>query len=96
MSEIDAVLPLCRLIAKVWRQNNGRALMPSGKWVTFGVAGVPDYIGFMKDGRFLAIEAKRLDEQLTTEQRQFLDLLNASGGLGFVAFCAEDVLSRLR
>jgi hypothetical protein len=94
--EVEKVLPLCSKIAKVWRQNNGAAMMDSGKWVRFGETGIPDFIGFLKDGRFFAIEVKRPGKEPTTEQADFLQLLNNSGGVGIVAYRGEDVLAAFR
>ena len=45
--------------------------------------------------RFLAIEVKRPPRQATAPQQEFLDRVNAAGGIGFVAWSAEDVRTRL-
>ena len=45
--------------------------------------------------RFLAIEVKRPPRQATAQQQEFLDRVNAAGGIGFVAWSAEDVRRRL-
>ncbi len=71
---LAAVLELCQrhpLVAKAWRNNVG-AMKIGDRYVRFGEPGTPDVMGFMKDGRFLAIEAKSEDGKLTDKQREFL------------------------
>jgi hypothetical protein len=58
--------------------------------------GVSDIIGCIpKTGRFLAIEVKRPGGKPTPEQQQFIDTINAAGGLAFVARSVEEVEQRL-
>lgn len=53
--------------------------------------GVSDLIGAYK-GRFLAIEVKTKGGKLSLHQERFLERVNRSGGLGFVARSVDDVI----
>ena len=57
-------------------------------------AGVADILGIF-NGKFLAIEVKRLGAELTRCQRYFLERVNREGGIAFVAHSIEDVIDRL-
>lgn len=46
------------LVAKAWRQNSGKIKTQHGTWFTGAPSGTSDIIGFLADGRFLAIEVK--------------------------------------
>ena len=57
------------------------------RWMEFGTPGCSDYVGLLRDGRMLALEVKAqkyVPSQVTPEQRSFLVVVNAHGGLGFV------------
>ena len=50
----------------------------------------------LKDGRLLAVECKRpKGGKLSTEQAQFIDMVNQFGGCAFVATNLYDVLDNL-
>ena len=52
----------------IWRQNTqGTFIKARGAYVFHGLAGVPDLVGMLKDGRFIGIEVKRTGKK--TEQR---------------------------
>ena len=57
--------------------------------------GVSDCIGLLPDGRFLAIEIKSSVGIVSDEQQSFIDDVNKSGGLAFVARSAKEVELRL-
>lgn len=87
-------------VAFAWRQNTaaGKIVYPGGRcsqFMKFGFPGCPDILGFLTNGRFLAVECKRVGEKPTLEQQSFLDLVNRHGGLGLVAFSADDVAQAL-
>lgn len=67
-------------IKKIYRKNQSR----------HSLKGVSDIIGIV-DGRFIAIEVKNRTGKLSPEQRQFINKINVSGGLAFVARSIEDV-----
>ena len=57
------------------------------RWMDFGTPGCSDYLGLLRDGRMLALEVKGqkyVPSQVSDEQRSFLSVVNAHGGLGFV------------
>jgi len=80
-----------------WRQNSGAASYEaaSGKWapvwfyklVTSQPVRLPDYLGILRDHRFLAIECKRPSWTKPTDKREFeqaafLMLVRNIGGIG--------------
>jgi hypothetical protein len=69
-----------------WVTTQGRL---KGKY-KIGKTGVSDIIGFLKDGRFLAIEKKRVGEKVSDQQQMFIDSVNSCGGVAGVAINIED------
>jgi hypothetical protein len=64
--------------------------------ISFGLCvGSSDLIGMYR-GRFLAMEIKIPGERLTVEQQNFIDIINAKGGIAGVVTCPEDVRSLLK
>ena len=57
--------------------------------------GVSDCLGLLPDGRFLAIEVKARYGKVSPDQQRFIDDVNKSGGVAFVARSMEDVVERL-
>ena len=49
----------------------------------------------MPDGRFLAVEVKAEKGRVAPHQQDFIDSINARGGLAFVARSVDDIESRL-
>ena len=90
-----------------WRTNVGAVSADhKGKrrFVRFGFPGLSDIIGWAPQlnprdlpglnpyhARFLAIECKTDTGKLTPQQQGFLDLVNRSGGIGFVARSVEEI-----
>jgi hypothetical protein len=62
----------------------------------FAINGTSDILGLMRDGKFLAIECKAKYGKPTPEQIKFLMMVNASGGIGFIARSLEDVKENLK
>ena len=56
--------------------------------------GVSDILGIFR-GRFLAIEVKKPGGKLTEKQQEFIDRINANGGIAFVARDVFDVIETL-
>ena len=56
--------------------------------------GVPDILGIYK-GRMLGIEVKTAAGKLSKHQQDFIDKINAEGGIAFVARSIEDVAENL-
>lgn len=57
--------------------------------------GMSDILGMLKTGRLFAIECKSATGRIQENQQEFLDLINAGGGLAFVARSVDDVISRI-
>jgi hypothetical protein len=85
------ILQLCRLAAAecgatVFRNNVGKLKDINGRWVEFGlVVGSSDLIGWLPDGRFLAIETKVPGKKPSPQQYKFIDAVNKAGGVAFWA-----------
>ncbi len=77
---------------------NIRGLFCWNQWQgQMSVKGVPDIVGlFPKTGRLFAVEVKTDRGKVRPEQQDFLDRINAEGGLAFVARSVEDVMERIR
>lgn len=84
-----------------WERMNTGAYVVAGegnkkrRFIRFGFKGCADIIGQMRDGRFLAIETKRLGENPDDDQQAFLDRVNKNGGLAFVARSIDDLKQHL-
>ena len=90
---LAAVLEALRLERRVaWfaRMNTG-AIRADDRFIRFGTPGLADVIGFLKDGRFLAIEVKAPTGKLTALQREFLLRAAQAGAVAGVARNAHDV-----
>jgi hypothetical protein len=102
LKAVLSCLSVCPHVARAWRQNQGGMKgtytrksdgVTKSRFVRFaGVDGISDVIGYMRDGRFLAVECKREGEHPTETQRQFLDGVIAAGGVAIVARSADDVM----
>lgn len=101
-------LLISKLGGRLWRNNCGYLQAKDGRWVKFGVSnpGGSDGIGFKPTlitqemvGKtiaiFLAIEIKKDEGILSTEQIKFIDAVNKSGGIAFVARSTTDVIEKL-
>jgi hypothetical protein len=68
-------------------------------WKNFGgpmgEKGVPDILGILKDGRFLGIEVKTATGKLSPHQEKFIQSINNTGGVAFVARSVDDVVDKL-
>ena len=58
--------------------------------------GSSDLIGFDNAGRFLAVEVKALTGKTSSEQENFLSVVNKNCGLGFIARSVEDFITQLK
>lgn len=71
-------------VRRAWRNNTGMMSVMKRR-IRFGLPGSPDVIGFLRDGRFLAIEVKAPGKRPTPEQMRFLvDVAGAGGVAGCV------------
>ena len=82
--------------ARVFRNETGGYRSPSGIWVSYGLCkGSSDLIGWYK-GRFLAVEIKTNKGRVTKQQQNFIDQVNLSGGIAFVARSPEEAVTLLK
>jgi VRR-NUC domain len=58
--------------------------------------GVADIVGFLKNGKFLAIELKWGKNRLSPEQIQFLQDCNDSSAFAFAAWSLDEVIDRMK
>jgi len=79
-------------VCDAWVTTQGRL---KGKY-RIGKTGISDIIGFLKDGRFLAIEKKRKGEKVSDEQKLFIEKVRLCGGVAGVAITIEDAKEILR
>lgn len=56
---------------------------------------VPDILGALPGGHFLAVEVKRSCGKLTLRQQNFLDKVSRKGGLAFAAYFVDDATEQL-
>jgi hypothetical protein len=69
-----------------WKNNTAGIYVRSrDTYIPSGATGVSDILGVLPSGRFLAIEVKAAKGRVSPHQQQFIDNVNASGGLAFVA-----------
>lgn len=73
-----------------WKQNNAGIRKPDGGYIPTGLRGVSDILGIF-NGKFLAIEVKQPGNSLSTQQSDFLSMVNEKGGIGFVAYSIDDI-----
>jgi hypothetical protein len=58
--------------------------------------GLPDILGFLKDGgRMIAFEVKRPGNRATPQQQAFIDRANAAGALAAVVTDADQLVAIL-
>lgn len=70
----------------------GRLILDSARPLHAGLAtGSSDLIGLTSAGRFLSVEIKSARGRLTGEQRAWLAMVRALGGLGGVARSVDDL-----
>jgi hypothetical protein len=86
----------------IFRNNTGVAVFPDGSRVAYGLCpGSSDLIGWKpvtitadmvgkRVAVFVAIEVKTPKGRLSPQQRNFLDIVHASGGISGVAKTTED------
>lgn len=58
--------------------------------------GTSDVLGVLPDGKFLAIEVKSRTGRATDDQNRFMKMINAMGGVAFIARSIEDVEINLK
>lgn len=78
-------------------RNVGIYVQRTNKYIPLsaGEKGISDVIGCDKDGRFIAIEVKKVGGKASPDQLKFLKRVNASGGIGILAYSIVDVVSKI-
>ena len=93
-----------------WRQNQGAIPVRGGGFRRFvGLKGVADILGVLPRtvcvagearpvtfGNLLAVEAKRVGENLRADQEEFLRRVNELGGVGVCVHSVRELEERLR
>lgn len=78
----------------IWRQNTGAMRGDDGRLIRFGLCvGSSDIIGMSPDGRFLAVEVKRLGGRTSAAQVRFIAAVNLHGGRAGIARCESDAVA---
>jgi hypothetical protein len=80
-----------------WRINSGALETKRGGFVKFGSRGMSDIYAIGPAGISIWIECKRpKGGRLSEAQREFLDCINRSGGIGIVVNSVESLESQLK
>lgn len=81
----------------VYRNNCGSHKTEDGRYIKYGVGnpGGSDIIGYTSDGRFLAVEVKTPTGRARKEQIAFINQINRSHGIAFIARSPEEALELL-
>lgn len=80
---------------RLFRNHVGKVRGEDGRWHTFGLApGSADLIGWVR-GRFLSIEVKSATGRVRPEQTNWMNAVNAHGGIAFVARSAAEAVEKL-
>jgi hypothetical protein len=74
---------------RLWRMNTGKARMPDGSWVTFGIPGQADSTGYLRGGRRLEVELKTPVGRQSKEQKAYQRMIETGGGLYLLARTLE-------
>lgn len=79
MEAVAGILERHPLVAAYWRQNTGAAKLDN-RFIKFSFRGCSDYLGFLTDGRILAVECKATGKKPSSEQAAFLENVEKAGG----------------
>ena len=87
-------LELSKLGAVLFRNNVGLFRTEDGRKIRTGLCvGSSDLIGYYRE-KFLAIEVKSKTGRVSFDQQNFINQVNASGGIAFVARSVEEAVSK--
>ena len=102
MSETDLVQALLVALSAhncmVWRHNSGKLQDRRGRWVSFGLVGSADIVGWCRApgcARFIAVECKAPKGKLSEAQVAFGAQALAAGVIYCVARSVDDALRAL-
>lgn len=88
-----------KLHIEAWNNPRGMGQLKHGGFIKYGgKPGASDILGFLPDGRFLAIETKAEDgkNKASEEQLNFIRMVQANNAVGLVAKSVEEVIVGLR
>ena len=93
--------------SRLFRNNVGGAKLADGRWLNFGLhKGSSDLIGWRtikitpdmvgkKIAQFLSVEVKKLKGRVSTEQQNWIDVVNTHGGHALIARSAEQATKEI-
>ena len=78
-------------------RNVGIYKQATGSYIplSFGEKGISDIIACSPKGTFIAVEVKKPGGNPSPDQLDFLARINASGGIGILAYSLDDVLGKV-
>ena len=79
-----------------WNNPSGAVRIAPDRWVHFGHKGSADILGYLPDGRFLAVEVKAPQGRLSQEQSAFLEKVRGFGGMALVVRSFRELDAALR
>ncbi len=82
------------VVAMSWRVNSGMANM-GGRFVSFGMKGMSDILGILRNGQFLAIEVKTPTGIVSDAQKAFSARVRKSGGISLLVRSSGELLDDL-
>lgn len=74
-----------------WRNNTGGFRDKRDHFYQFGKVGSGDIFGLTHEGKFFSVEIKSRKGKVTEHQIAFINSVNASNGIAFIARSLEDV-----
>jgi hypothetical protein len=90
---------LAKVGVEAWNNPRGMGQLKHGGFIKYGgKPGASDILGFLPNGRFLAIETKEASgkNKASEEQLNFIRTVRANKGVGLVAKNLDEVISALR
>ena len=94
MEAVAGILERHPLVAAFWRQNTGAAKLDN-RFIKFSFRGCSDYLGFLTDGRILAVECKATGKKPSPEQAAFLENVEKAGGFACWTDNGTNLLEKL-
>ena len=77
-----------------WRNNAGKIPVESKgvkRYINIGQKGLPDVLGYTKDGRFIGIEAKIKPNKPSPIQQQTIDDMKRAGCIAEIVYTTEEM-----
>ena len=77
-----------------WRNNSGKIPLESNgkkRFIVIGQKGLPDVLGYTKDGHLIGIEAKIKPNKPSAIQQATIDDMQAAGCIAAIVYSPEDM-----